>query len=78
MRCKICDYDVELSFVSELPGEDYCKVCEGIIMEAIRERKEMDEVEKGEMCNECKERAEVDGLPWCDNEMCPYWGGDNV
>jgi hypothetical protein len=40
MRCKVCDYDIELSFISELPGEDYCKVCENIILEAIREKKE--------------------------------------
>jgi hypothetical protein len=32
MRCKVCDYDIELSFISELPGEDYCKVCENIIL----------------------------------------------
>lgn len=88
MRCKVCDYDIELSFISELPGEDYCKVCENIILETIREKKEemflkvIAAIEAAEreksMCPECTERAKLDGLPWCDNEECPHWGGDNA
>lgn len=46
-RCCICDYDYELHFLSVLEDNDYCPVCEGIILGTIQEM-ETEELEEDE------------------------------
>jgi len=45
MRCRICDAKFEPSTNSVLAVEDTCPVCEGVIMEAIREMEDEEETE---------------------------------
>jgi len=43
MRCKVCDRDIILDFLSHFPDEDYCQTCEWWILETIEEMNREDE-----------------------------------
>ena len=49
MRCKVCDWDIQMSFLSKFPDEDYCERCEEIIIRTIEDTKHR---EDGEETNE--------------------------
>lgn len=76
MRCKVCDWDIQMNFLSKFPDEDYCERCEEAIIRTIRETREIKD--KPPMCPPCLERAKEDGMYWCAEETCPHWGGDNA
>ena len=48
MRCRICDYDYEVSRRELQLDDDLCNVCEDIILRTIRDQTEEQDWEKEE------------------------------
>ena len=43
IRCRICDRQFEMNFLSRYTGEDLCPVCEDAIVEAVEEMETQDD-----------------------------------
>lgn len=51
-RCKVCNREYDLNFLSHFPDEHYCHGCEQEILDCIKEMEERDE-EKEDEDKEC-------------------------